>query len=117
MAANLERAIQLATEAHASRQRFDGSPYIEHPLRVMKTLQIQGHSERAQIVGVLHDAIEDSDLTLEALRAEGFTDAVLVPLGLLTNQDGADYQLYIGGSRPTHAPARSKRPTCSTTSI
>lgn len=95
MVANLERAISIATEAHAGQTRFDGSPYIEHPLRVMRTVRNQGHSERAQIVGVLHDSVEDSDLTFDDLRAEGFDAMIINPLELLTKEKGADYDLYV----------------------
>lgn len=98
MTANLERAIAIATEAHKGQTRFDGSDYINHPLRVMRTLEIQGHSERAQIVGVLHDTVEDSDLTFADLRAEGFGDLIIHPLELLTKQKGegaVDYETYI----------------------
>lgn len=97
MTANLERAIAIATEAHAGQTRFDGSPYINHPLRVMRTVLTQGHSERTQIVGVLHDTVEDSDLTFDDLRAEGFGDDVIFPLELLTKEKGVEveYDLYI----------------------
>lgn len=95
MVANLERAIQIATDAHDGQTRFDGSPYINHPLRVMRTLQNQGHSERAQIVGVLHDTVEDSDVTFEDLRREGFGDDIINPLELLTKQQGDDYEMYV----------------------
>ena len=95
MVANLEKAIQIATDGHVGQERFDGSPYINHPLRVMRTLQNQGHSERAQIVGVLHDSVEDTDVTFEMLREEGFEDDVILPLELLTKQDGDDYEMYV----------------------
>ncbi len=95
MAANLERAIEIATIAHGGQTRFDGSPYIEHPLRVMRTVRNQGHSERAQIVGVLHDTVEDSDWTFENLREEGFDDSIIFPLELLTKEKGAEYELYV----------------------
>lgn len=85
--ANLERAIQIATEAHEGQTRFDGSPYIEHPLRVMRTVEIQGHSKRVQIVGVLHDTVEDSDWTFDMLRDEGFGNDVIYPLELLTKEE------------------------------
>ena len=95
MAANLERAIEIATEAHAGQFRFDGSPYINHPLRVMRTLDIQGHSERAQIVGVFHDVIVDTQVTLDDLKSEGFDETIRNPLELLTKQPGDDYDLYL----------------------
>ena len=84
MTANLERAIEIATEAHEGQTRFDGSPYIQHPLRVMRTVENQGHSKRVQIVGVLHDTVEDSDWTFEMLQEEGFEKDVIYPLELLT---------------------------------
>lgn len=102
MAAGLERAIQIATEAHEGQTRFDGSPYIEHPLRVMRTVENQGHSERVQIVGVLHDVIEDNQLwTFARLRDEGYDNTIINPLELLTKDpapedlsDEAELALY-----------------------
>ncbi len=95
--ATLERAIEIATQIHEGQTRFDGSPYINHPLRVMGTVAAQGHSETTQQIAVLHDAIEDSrgQLTFRDLQEEGFTDQVIFPLELLTKTDGQDYDLYI----------------------
>lgn len=95
--ATLERAEQIAMEIHASQSRFDGSPYIDHPYRVMGTVATQGHSEATQIVAIMHDAVEDSGgkLTFEQLRDEGFNDDVIFPLELLTKVNGEDYDQYI----------------------
>lgn len=94
--ANLGRAIEIATEAHEGVTRFDGSDYIGHPLRVMHFVAIQGHSERAQIVAVLHDVPEDNpEFPLERIRKEGFMDDVIFPLELLTKDPEMDYDLYI----------------------
>ena len=59
----LNKAIRLAKLAHNGQVDKGGSPYIGHPLRVMNQLD----TPEEQIVGVLHDAVEDSDLTLEDL--------------------------------------------------
>lgn len=83
---DLRRADEIAAEAHAGQKRFDGSPYIEHPRRVSRIVQIQGHSICTQIVALLHDTVEDSDLTFQDIRNEGFGDDVIVPLELLTKQ-------------------------------
>ncbi len=95
--ATLERAIDIATQIHEGQTRFDGSPYISHPLRVMGTVAAQGHSVETQIVAVMHDAVEDSDgeLTFDDLRRDGFGDEVIFPLQLLTKEKGADYDFYI----------------------
>lgn len=93
----LERATEIAAKIHDGQERFDGSPYINHPLRVMRTVAAQGHSDETQMVAVLHDAVEDSkgQLTFDGLREQGFTDEVVIPLELLTKVNGCDYDLYI----------------------
>lgn len=95
--ATLERAIDIATKIHEGQTRFDGSPYINHPLRVMGTVAAQGHSVETQIVAVLHDAVEDSngELTFDDLRRDGFDDDIIYPLELLTKTPGADYEWYV----------------------
>ena len=65
----LERAIQIATEAHKGQLDKAGRDYIGHPLRVMA----MGKTEDEKIVGVLHDVIEDTGWTFEMLEAEGFS--------------------------------------------
>lgn len=96
--ATLKKATAIATEAHAGQMRFDGSPYINHPLRVMGTVTIQGHSLTTRIVAVLHDAVEDcAELGFDDLRREGFDDDVMFPLELLTKDpdEPVDYETYI----------------------
>jgi GTP diphosphokinase / guanosine-3',5'-bis(diphosphate) 3'-diphosphatase len=56
----LDKAIALAQTAHANQVDKAGAPYIGHPLRVMNSLSTVAE----KIVGVLHDSIEDSELTL-----------------------------------------------------
>ncbi len=88
---DLQRAIEIAVDAH--RGQFDkaGAPYILHPLRVM---QRQSTTD-AMIVGVLHDVVEDSDWTYERLQAEGFSDAILNALKAVTNQPDEDYDAFV----------------------
>ena len=81
----LERAIQIATEAHEGEFRRDGTPYVDHPLRVMATLATAGFSEKVQAVGVIHDVFENSrKFTFTDLRQEGFPVDVVDALKLLT---------------------------------
>ena len=58
----LEKAIEIASLAHAGVLDKQGQPYILHPLRVM--LNVRGLV--AQVVAVLHDVVEDTDVTLES---------------------------------------------------
>lgn len=87
----LQRAISLATEAHAGQVDKGGAPYIEHPLRVMRSLS----DLEAQIVGVLHDTVEDTDLTPARLRQEGFQEPVVQAVDALTKRLGEDYEAYL----------------------
>jgi GTP diphosphokinase / guanosine-3',5'-bis(diphosphate) 3'-diphosphatase len=82
--ATLERAIQIAAEAHAGQLDKAGQPYILHPLRVMLHMK----SEQERIVAVLHDVIEDTPVTLMQLAAEGFSSIVIDAVQALTKLPG-----------------------------
>ena len=88
----LERAIEIATEAH--RGQFDkaGNDYIGHPLRVMAA----GKTTDEKIVGVLHDVIEDTDWTFDRLAAEGFSAEVIEALRCVTKlSENEPYDKFI----------------------
>lgn len=90
--ATLQRAIEIAYEAHAGQYDKAGADYINHPLRVME----KGTTEDEKIVGVLHDVVEDSDWTFEMLRAEGFTAEVIDALKCVTKlSEDEDYDHFI----------------------
>ena len=69
----LEEAILIATRAHMGQVDKGNQPYILHPLRVMLRLQ----TEEERTVGVLHDVIEDTSVTIEDLRKQGISKEVL----------------------------------------
>ena len=71
----IERALQTARQAHANQTRKDGSPYINHPVAVALILAEWGADAETIAAGLLHDAIEDSDLMREAI-AKQFGDTV-----------------------------------------
>lgn len=95
--ATLERAIQIAHEAHASdKPRRSGEDYVTHPLAVMEQARKLGYPVLRQILAVLHDVPENNkDWTIPRLREEGFGNEVLEPLDLLTRREGEDYMSYI----------------------
>ena len=78
--ATLERAIEIAAQAHCGQLDKAGNDYIGHPLRVMA----MGQTVEEKIVGVLHDVVEDSAWTFEQLAAEGFPPGVIEALRCLT---------------------------------
>lgn len=87
----LERAIAIAAEAHAGQGDKGGNPYVLHPLRVM--LQLTDPAER--IAAVLHDVVEDTPWTLDALRAEGFAPEIVAAVDALTKREGEPYEQYV----------------------
>ena len=88
----LERAIGIAVEAHKGQLDKGGNPYILHPLRVMMSVDL----DLEKIVAVLHDVVEDSNWTFEALLAEGFSNEVIEALKSVTKKsDNEDYDSFI----------------------
>ena len=88
----LERAIEIAVEAHRGQVDTAGCEYVEHPLRVMAS----GRTLEEKIVGVLHDVVEDSDWTFARLEAEGFSADVIDALRCVTKlSDSEPYDKFI----------------------
>ena len=97
---DLERAINIAVEAHAGQKDKAGEPYVLHPLRMMFALK----SEEERIVAVLHDVVEDCDgWSFDRLQAEGFAPAILEALDRVTKREGEDYMTFVrrAGENPT----------------
>lgn len=70
----------------------DGEPYIMHCLRVMMGVS----DPQAQLVGLMHDLVEDTDVTLEDLQAQGFPQEVVEAVGLVTHDTQVDsYAEYV----------------------
>ena len=89
---NIERAIQIAVAAHAGIKDKGGKPYILHPIKVMMRVE----TEEEQIVAILHDVVEDTDWTFDALRNEGFSETVIEALETVTKQsEDEDYEDFI----------------------
>lgn len=88
----LQRAIEIATEAHQGQFDKAGRDYIGHPLRVME----MGKTDEEKIVGVLHDVIEDTDWTFEKLSEEGFSQEIISALRCVTKlSENENYDDFI----------------------
>ena len=88
----LQKAIQIATEAHKGQLDKSGKEYIGHPLRVME----MGKTEEEKIVGVLHDVVEDTPWTFEMLEAEGFAPEIIAALRCVTKtSENENYDDFI----------------------
>ena len=88
---NLDQAINIAIKAHSGQTDKAGKPYILHPLRLM----FQFDTETEMIVAVLHDVIEDSDITCDDLKSAGFSDEVINAIDCLTKRKNENYDRFI----------------------
>ena len=89
----LERAIEIAQEAHRGQVDNAGEEYIGHPLRVMEA----GRTLEEKIVGVLHDVVEDSEeWSFERLEQEGFAPEIIEALRCVTKLSATEpYDKFI----------------------
>ena len=86
-----KKALKLAYAAHAGQVDKAGMPYIFHPYEV--ALQVQ--TEEEVCAALLHDVVEDTDWTMEDLRAAGFPETVLEAIQLLTHDPAVPYLDYV----------------------
>lgn len=87
----LEKAIEIAVEAHRGQLDKAGKIYILHPMRVM----LRGQTEDEMIVGILHDTVEDTPITIDMLRKEGFSDTILDAIDCISKKKGEAYGDFI----------------------
>lgn len=88
----LSHAIEIAARAHSGVLDRSSEPYILHPLRVMSRVS-QDHV--LAIIGVLHDVVEDCNITLDDLRREGFPEEVIEGIDAVTRREGETYMDFI----------------------
>lgn len=86
-----DKAYQIASCAHAGQVDKAGQCYFLHPLRVADRCQ----TAQAKIVALLHDTIEDTDVTAEYLRQEGFPDEIVAAVLSVTKERGETYEDFI----------------------
>lgn len=82
--ATLEKALAIASKAHEGQVDKAGEPYILHPIRVMLTVS----TLEERIAAVLHDTVEDTEVTIEDLELAGFNQHIIEAVQALTKKDG-----------------------------
>lgn len=88
-----KKALRISFNAHKDQVDKTGMPYVYHPFVVAEGVEDKG--EYAVCVALLHDVVEDTDTTLDDLRAEGFPNEVVEAIGLLTHDDAVPYEQYL----------------------
>lgn len=85
------KAMKICYDAHAGQVDKSGVPYVFHPIHVAEQMD----DEASTIVALLHDVVEDTDLSLDDLRGEGFGEEVIAALSLLTHDTDVAYHDYV----------------------
>lgn len=87
----IDKALQIACQAHAGQVDKAGQPYILHPIR----LALNFKHETLQIIALLHDVVEDSDVSLQHLSEIGFDEEIIKAIDALTKRDDEKYEDFI----------------------
>ena len=84
-------ALKLCFEAHKEQVDKSGMPYVFHPFHLAE----QMNTEETTIVALLHDLVEDTDYTIEALVDMGFDKSITDAIALMTHADNVAYMDYV----------------------
>lgn len=87
---NTKKAINIAYNAHMGQNDRFGIPYIFHPFHLAESME----TEDECIAAILHDVVEDTNVTFEELEKE-FSSTVIDALKLLTHDKSVPYDEYI----------------------
>ncbi len=97
------KAMRFAYQAHHGQLDHNGVPYIFHPIHVAEQME----EEISCCVALLHDVLEDTQVTTEELSRE-FPRPVVEAVCLLTRREGEDYLSYIRRIRQNPVAVRVK---------
>ena len=84
-------ALKIAIKAHEGQKDKSGREYIMHPIRVAERCK----SPKAKIVALLHDTIEDTEVTPASLKEQGFPDEIIDGILSVTKQEGETYEEFV----------------------
>ena len=87
----IEKSLQIALRAYTGQKDKAGKTYILHPLRLMNRME----SDEEMAVALLHDVIEDSEITEKDLLKEGIPSEVVDAVKCLTKRKGESYDDFI----------------------
>lgn len=87
----ISKALKIAYSAHQGQIDKGGVPYVQHPIRVALNCM----TDDEKIVALLHDVIEDTNVTVEELQQAGFSTTIMNAIIALTRIDGEDYMQFI----------------------
>ena len=86
-----KKALRLCFDAHREQTDKTGMPYVFHPFHLAEQMT----DEYTTVVALLHDVVEDTELTLDGLKDMGFPAPVLEAIALMTHEEGVPYMDYV----------------------
>ena len=84
-------ALKIAIRAHEGQKDKSGREYVMHPIRVAERCK----DPKAKIVALLHDTLEDTDVTMEYLREQGFPEEIVEGILSVTKHEGETYEEFV----------------------
>ncbi len=84
-------AMKIAFEVHKEQTDKTGLPYVFHPIHLAEQMQ----DETTCCAALLHDVVEDGNVSLDDLRKHGFSEEIVEAVGLLTHDESVPYMDYV----------------------
>ena len=100
----IETSLHIALRAYAGKTDKAGREYILHPLRVMAKME----TDLERSAALLHDVIEESEITAEDLLAEGIPAEVVEAVQFLTKRENEEYQDFVARAKKNKLAANVK---------
>jgi (p)ppGpp synthase/HD superfamily hydrolase len=100
----IETSLTIALRAYAGKVDKAGREYILHPLRVMAKMK----TDEEMSAALLHDVLEDSEITAEQLLAEGIPTQVVEAVQYLSKHENEDYQDFVARLKKNGLAAKVK---------
>ena len=86
-----KKALKICFNAHINQVDKTGIPYVFHPFHLAEQMT----DEESVCVALLHDVVEDTNITFDDLINEGFNIDIIDALKLLTHNDNTPYMEYV----------------------
>ncbi len=99
-----KKALCLCFEAHKEQKDKSGMPYVFHPFFLASGMD----DEFSVTAALLHDVVEDTDITFDDLREMEFPEEVITVLSLLTHNEGVSYEDYVAAIKENETARKVK---------
>ena len=89
--AQTKKALKVCFDMHKDQTDKSGLPYVFHPFHLAEQMK----DEATTVVALLHDVVEDTEITIDDLQKMGFSQEVLEAIALMTHNDEVPYMEYV----------------------